>query len=303
MNITLKELEAFAWIVRLGGFEPAASHLQTTQATISARIRELEDKLGYPVFDRRRRKAALAPRGRALVRYAERMLALSQEISQRFVDTDVTGVVRLGATGTIAVSWLPKLLKRIEAERVGIEIEFYADLSANLVQLLAEGRLDLAFLAGQAPSGDFRSEVLGRVPLIWLAHESLELPRRVLSPAELVAWPILTDVPGTYFHRLVTGWFEAGGVEPARHHGSSSLATRLRLIEEGLAVGIMPLTAIPPDPARHGLRVVDVEPQLPDLEHVLAYPSRGDDRVVEVIIRLAKTILLEDPNFRFSAMI
>src|SRR3546814_9710181 len=58
--ITLKQLEAFNWIAKLGTFERAAAKLNTTQSAISKRIQELEASIGLPLLDRSHRGARLA---------------------------------------------------------------------------------------------------------------------------------------------------------------------------------------------------------------------------------------------------
>src|SRR3546814_12631871 len=57
--ITLKQLEAFNWIAKLGTFERAAAKLNTTQSAISKRIQELEASIGLPLLDRSHRGARL----------------------------------------------------------------------------------------------------------------------------------------------------------------------------------------------------------------------------------------------------
>ena len=50
--MTLRQLEAFYWIARLGSFHAAARHLHVAQPSVSARVRELERHLGVPLFER-----------------------------------------------------------------------------------------------------------------------------------------------------------------------------------------------------------------------------------------------------------
>ena len=169
MNLT--QVETFLWIARLGSFRAAAQRLKTTQPCVSSRVRELEDDLGIELFDRTsRRRISLTAKGRALIPHAEHLLGVSTEIRNRFsAAQSLNGVVRLGVTGTIAVNWLPKLIENLARVAPGIEVQFVADLSANLRQYLEDGKLDVAFFAGSAPGPRFVGEVLGRVPLAWFA--------------------------------------------------------------------------------------------------------------------------------------
>src|SRR5580692_12433276 len=98
MRIQISQLEAVQWIARLGSFRAAAMRLNLSQPTISMRVRELERHLGTALFDRSGYRAQLTEAGRDLVRYAERILSLTDEIEQRSARVpQVTGPIRLGA--------------------------------------------------------------------------------------------------------------------------------------------------------------------------------------------------------------
>src|SRR3546814_20237440 len=67
-RIALFHLETLLWIDRLGTFSAAAERLNTTQPAVSARMRELEQRLGSALFRRDGRTMSLSPAGRKLVR-------------------------------------------------------------------------------------------------------------------------------------------------------------------------------------------------------------------------------------------
>jgi len=50
--ITFKQMEAMYWVVKLGGFLPAAQKLHATQSAVSKRVHELEALVDTPLFDR-----------------------------------------------------------------------------------------------------------------------------------------------------------------------------------------------------------------------------------------------------------
>jgi DNA-binding transcriptional LysR family regulator len=84
--MTLKQLETFYWVCRLGGFAAAAKHLHSTQSAVSMRIQDLESSLGVPLFDRNQRSARLTAKGQDLIQYAERLMTAASEIRHRIGD-------------------------------------------------------------------------------------------------------------------------------------------------------------------------------------------------------------------------
>src|SRR5262245_59039711 len=101
-----KPIETFYWVATIGNFHSAAERLNTTQPAISARIRALEQELGVELFDRTARSAKLNSAGRRFLAYAERFMALTNEIEQNFMSRDnVSRIVRIGVSETIANTW------------------------------------------------------------------------------------------------------------------------------------------------------------------------------------------------------
>lgn len=83
MNTTLDEWEILDAVVQLGGFAPAAKHLNRSQSTISYAIARLQDQLGVKLFDLRGRKAQLTEVGRILLADAEPLLTGFRSLEQR----------------------------------------------------------------------------------------------------------------------------------------------------------------------------------------------------------------------------
>jgi DNA-binding transcriptional LysR family regulator len=113
---TVKELEAFIAVLEAGSFEGAARRLNATSPAVSKRISELESELGVRLFERTTRRCHITLRGRALVPYAERVLADISEIQRTVGElSSLSGHVRLGVPESIACTLLPEILKSVTA--------------------------------------------------------------------------------------------------------------------------------------------------------------------------------------------
>jgi DNA-binding transcriptional LysR family regulator len=69
----------FRAVVEAGGVTRAAERLHRVQSNITTRIRQLEEKLGTPLFIREGKRLHLSPAGQVLLDYAQRLLALADE--------------------------------------------------------------------------------------------------------------------------------------------------------------------------------------------------------------------------------
>jgi DNA-binding transcriptional LysR family regulator len=297
-GLNLKQLEAFYWVAMLGGFSAAAERLNTTQPGISMRLRELEDRLGTPVFSRTARGSRLTPKGRELLRLVEQLVEIDREWHSRLATTSaLTGLVRVGAADTIAMTMLPGLLEKLAEQHPDIDVELFVDLSINLHARLQDGGIDVAFMVGEMGLPGFASRTLGAVENAWMASPSLRLPRRTLSAADLADLPVFTHSRGSHLHRTVMDWFAAAGSRPARLHGCNSLAMMIRMTVAGLGISVLPVPLLAGELAAKQIRRLAVDVPLPPNRFVVAYASTPVQPAVRAIVELAVADSLRSPIF------
>ncbi|TGT20329.1 LysR family transcriptional regulator, partial [Mesorhizobium sp. M4B.F.Ca.ET.172.01.1.1] len=106
--------------------------LNTTQPTISARIAALEDRLGVSLFDRSGHRVALTPQGRSFLRSAEKLLEIQAKALKRYGKGELRGIVRIGASDTMAVIWIPPFLAALRAANPDAEFELHIGPSYRL---------------------------------------------------------------------------------------------------------------------------------------------------------------------------
>jgi DNA-binding transcriptional LysR family regulator len=297
-RFSLKQIETFYCVARNGSFQSAAAQLHTTQPAVSSRIRELEQALGVQLFDRSGRQARLTARGRELVTHAQRLLAVAAAIREEIGGPEaLVGLVRLGVADTIALTWLPELLNRFAEQLPGLGIELEIDLSINLLRLLMDRQIDIAFMVGPVPGPALASERLGSVELAWMAGAGLPLPAEPVLPAALAALPIITHSRGSHQHVMIQQWFRSRGLEPRRLSACSSLATIIHLTISGFGLSVLPVRAMTRQLEAGELRVVRSTDRLPSNEFVITYPVDGLETPVSLIASLATEIARSNPAF------
>jgi DNA-binding transcriptional LysR family regulator len=297
--MNFRQFEALYWIARLGSFHAAARHLHTSQPAISARIRELEQELGVTLFDRSERKVRPTPKGHELLRYAAQMMAIAAEIRQRVGTREaLAGRVRLGVPSISALTWLPRLLEQVARTYPGLIVEFSVESSEVLDEQMQQGLLDVAVLAGPVVSPKVTTESLGHVALAWLCSPRLDLAPRVLGAADIALWPVITDRPGSHLHAAAMDWFRAEGVEPTRHHGCSSLPTRIQLAAQGVGIALASPSAASRELSQGTLRVVETTRPPPSLEYVLAYSTVGLEAGGRLVADIAKALIAQKPDLQ-----
>src|SRR5687767_6925768 len=112
-NLDLAALQVFKAVADCGGITRAAARLNRVQSNVTTRVKQLEERLGTPLFHRRNRKLILSEEGKVLLEYAERLLNLSAEANAAVRGRAAPrGALRLGSLESTAATRLPPLLAR-----------------------------------------------------------------------------------------------------------------------------------------------------------------------------------------------
>jgi hypothetical protein len=137
MPVDIAQLRTLFWIARLGSFRAAAARLNVSQPTISLRIKSWEQELGFPLFKRAGRSVALSDDGAAVLEYAERVIALLDNLDHRVASQGgVGGFLQLGAPDSFALLCLADLLSDLEARHPKLRVSVTVDNSAVLFRRL-----------------------------------------------------------------------------------------------------------------------------------------------------------------------
>ncbi len=277
MRFTLGQLEALMWVVRLGSFHAAATHLNITQPAISVRVRELETSVGGALFMRESYRAKPTALGREMATHAERVMAACEELEGRFGTGDeLRGPVRIGAADTFAMGGLSELLRRIEKRFPKVRAEIRVDFSAVLNDSLHAGDLDIAVLTSPSPAPLVVIEPLMALELLWMASPRMALGKGPFTPADLAGLPILSNPNPSQLFTSISAWFAAAGIRPERVSTCNSLVIMARLAQQGAGISLLPEVTLRPELKSGKLEVLKVTPHVPP--HMMAVAYRRDAR-------------------------
>ena len=289
--MNLRFVETFLWVARLGSFSAAAERLHTTQAAISNRIATLERDLGIRLFERDVRCVRLTSLGQQAVPKAEELVRAANEFRETVSDpSSLRGSIKIGTIDSIAHAWLPQFIERIWARYPGIAMELNTDTSLTMAREVAERRLDLALIMGPVIAPGLLNLDLCTFACTWLASPKLGLPDRPLTLAELADRPILAyskdSVPQ---HRLLRQLADAGIEDPTTYN-SNSLATIIRLAQDGIGVTPLPKVIVRDQLATGKLVALDVSPAFPPLSFHAVYYDHPDNLISAVVARMAQEV-------------
>lgn len=258
----LDQIKTFDRIAQDLSFTKAAARLNVTQATVSMRMRALEDLLGVTLFHRGR-KVALTDQGMTFLPYARRILATAQE-ARAALRRSERGRISLACLRSLVSPLVTDSLVRFQDKHPGIDVVVYEGQHRHLTGMLHDRQAELGIVAW--PNLDPLVQDLE--PLVIMREEAplvvaSEIARRL--PANYTVADVLALVPRVISLR----WWQ---VDP---DGAAALAQRAatcvelptgparRLVIKGAGFGVFVRSAIVDDLAAGRLaeiQPVDFEP-------------------------------------------
>ncbi len=160
MNI--QQLEYILAVDQFKSFSKAADYCHVTQATLSAMVKKLEEKLDIVIFDRKANPIATTENGRAILVQAQQVVGHANALlsSSKAINQKMEGRVKLGIIPTIASSILPIILRHLVEKYPLLNLEVYEVTTGQMVKDLRDGKLDLGILSTPIASLELETKVL-----------------------------------------------------------------------------------------------------------------------------------------------
>jgi DNA-binding transcriptional LysR family regulator len=144
-NMDLSSLEIFCAVATERSGTRANQHLAHVRSNVTTGVTKLEEQLKVELFSREGKRLTLTPSGHGMLEYAQRLLSLAEEAREAMNPECPSGRLRIGAMESTAAARLPGLLSTYHRQWPQVDLEISVGTSAELVEDVANGRLDCAF--------------------------------------------------------------------------------------------------------------------------------------------------------------
>src|SRR6185436_15408766 len=143
--MNLRQIEVFRSIMLCGSITEAARALSVSQPTITKVLRHAEDQLGFKLF--RREHGRLQPTEEAQLLYPDAYRIFRELPSLRRLSTDLRegtgGLLRIGATASLALSVVPAALQQYRREFPGVRVMSYLLAGNEMAEMITAHQLDV----------------------------------------------------------------------------------------------------------------------------------------------------------------
>lgn len=191
MHLTLRQLTVFEAVVRHMNYSRAAQELHLSQPAASMQVKQLEENIGLPLFDKLGKKIFLTEAGQELIHYARTVLQQLEEAQTTLEELKglKRGTLHLTMAST-ANYFAPQLIASFMRQHPGIKITLDVTNRAGLLQALEQNRADLAIM-GRPPKG----HDLTGVPFMDNPLAIISSPNHPMAKRKKIALSELADEP------------------------------------------------------------------------------------------------------------
>lgn len=239
----LATLDLLVTVGQTGSISAAASAHGITQPGASTRLRNLERTLGIKLLERSATGTRLTTAGNSLVEWSTAVLNSVQALQAgaSALREDQESRIRLGASLTVADYLLPGWLHQLSKELPGIRVSLQMGNTAHVVDMVAEGRVEIGFIEGTRPSGRrFRSRELASDRLVVVVGAGHPWARRrtAMSPSALARAALIVREPGSGTREVLAEALASQGyaLRPSMELGSTAAIKAAAMRGAGPAV-------------------------------------------------------------------
>lgn len=266
----LAAIRAFEAAARHGSFTAAAAELGMTQAAVSYQIKQLEDRVGQPLFLRGKRKVTLSEAGQRL---APAVSEAFQRLSLAFgaLRESQDGVLSVTVVNTFGTNWLVPRLGTFQMAHPDIAVRL--DTSPRIVDFAHED-VDVGIRAGKGPWPGLKMHWLMPVEFAVFASPDLMAGRSsVVDAADLLTWPLLDWTDDAWRH-----WFTSVGIQDPQHIPIRNIQVQTQQLLGSAALAGQGVALLTPAFFRSEIasgRLIQVHPHVArhEIDYWLVYPQ------------------------------
>ncbi len=272
---TLRQLEVFETIARLGSFTRAAEELFLTQPTVSMQIKKLTDEVGLPLFEQVGKKIYLTDAGQELHLTCQGIFEHFERFEMKTAEMKglKAGKLRL-AVVTTAKYFAPQLLGMFCRQYPGIDVSLKVTNSERVLERLTENQDDI-YILGQPPKEvNAISQTFLENPLVVLAPIDHPLAnKKKIMPKCIANEPFLSREFGSGTRIDSERFFSERGLKLKIRMELGSNEAIKQAIMGGLGISVLSQHTLELDAPMKQLAILDVQGFPINRQWYYAYPS------------------------------
>ena len=225
----------------------AAARLHVSPSALSIQLRQLEERLGHPLFERRGRALELPEAGRIALQHADAIFAAGAELVNTLAGRPraaepVMPPLRVGSVATLSrnfqLQWLRPLLARAD-----VQVVLHSGTQRELLAQLGAHQLDVVLANDAVPrdsAAGWHNTLVAQQPVSLVSARQPARTRRFLFPDHLQGATVLLPGSGSAVRAAFDRVLQAAGVVPRVLAEVDDMAMLRLLARETGALALVP---------------------------------------------------------------
>ncbi len=296
-----RRLQVFHTVARLLSFTKAADALHMTQPAVTFQVRQLEEYFNTRLFDRTHNRITLTPAGERVYTYADHIFEIYREMenSVRELTGEISGVLAIGASTTVAEYMLPTFLGDFKLKYPNVTVRLKVSKTEGIVSMVENNVIDLGVVEAIVPNQNLAVELCGRDELVVIMHPKHELAKSTsVSIMELRNYPYVCREEGSGTLDVVTEYLGKLGMHLSDLRIIMELGSAESIkgtVEAGMGISIVSQATIQKELRLGSLVAVSLSPPLTRplafVHQRLKFRMRAVDELLEFARRYCRTHL------------
>lgn len=294
-----RRLQVFHAVAKHLSFTRAADALFMTQPAVTFQIKQLEEQYSTRLFERRHGSISLTPAGELVLSYAERILALSDEMEIRLGEMtgEMRGPLLVGASTTIAEFMLPRVLGEFNALYPQVRARLIVANSESIESRVAEHTLDIGLIEVPAKLSGLTSQICCEDELRVICAPDYPLAgMKSVSPKVLSEYEFISREPGSGTREITDAYFRNHKIQPEDLKTQMELGSPEALkgvVSTGLGFAIVSRAVVEKETQLGELVAIPLNPVLKRSLYLVFPQDRFQSRLSATFIDFAKRKLKE----------
>ena len=260
-NLEIRHLRMVAAVAASGTVTRAAADVHLTQSAVSHQLRDIEERLGTPLFLRVGKRMIPTAAGERVLSTARRVLEEIEttEDAVRRIGTHQAGVLRVCTQCNTGYHWLPPLLEAFRRKHPQVDVAIAVECTTRPLESLLEGRLDLAIVTQDVQHPQLRVR-----PLFDDEHAAIVAPdhpfasRPFVRPEDFAGHRLLLYSGSADDSFTVQQILRPAGVEPERISFVMLTEAILEMVKAGLGISVMQTWSVEPSIRSGDVRAIPI---------------------------------------------
>jgi Transcriptional regulator len=287
--VNIKGLEALRAFMEGGSLNEAAQRLHKTQPQVSRLLAALEQEVGFPLFNREKRRLVPTSEARAFYSHVEHALHSLDEVklAAERVRTQQRQHVRILTAPHVTEALIAEAIARMTAEYPGFTASIDARSRLDIELWLGKEQFDLGITVLPLDSDIIEIEPMVTISAVAVMREDHELAtKKTIHVSDLVGQPLVANAPRTVMRQRLDATFRTIGATPNIRLETPNGLVACELAGRGLGIAVAD-AFVARSSLKPGMAIRSFEPAI-ELTYILIFPRWKEQ--TQVVKRLATLV-------------